>query len=132
MNEADNDRRIKEVVMDWLVTSEDTVSGPMRHYAKHYIETGEAKVKQLQLQVDALKELHANDLKWAMDKNAVLILALQRISRFNHESAEVAKEALSVGNSKTERLIQIERRLGAEVRCDCGVPGCNKLYDHRK
>ena len=31
-----------------------------------------------------------------------------------------------------ERLIETERALGREVRCDCGVPGCNKLYDHRK
>lgn len=31
-----------------------------------------------------------------------------------------------------ERLIEAERELAREVRCDCGVPGCNKLYDHRK
>jgi hypothetical protein len=36
------------------------------------------------------------------------------------------------GKPETDRLIAEERRLGAEVRCDCGVPGCNKLYDHRK
>lgn len=34
--------------------------------------------------------------------------------------------------SETERLIEIERALNAEIICDCGVPGCNKLYDHRK
>jgi hypothetical protein len=34
--------------------------------------------------------------------------------------------------SEVERLAEAERRLGAEVRCDCGVPGCNKLFDHRK
>lgn len=31
-----------------------------------------------------------------------------------------------------QKLIEAERALAREVRCECGVPGCNKLYDHRK
>jgi hypothetical protein len=52
MNAEDNDRRIREVVMDWLVTSEDKVSGPMRHYAKQYIESAESEVAKLLLQIE--------------------------------------------------------------------------------
>jgi hypothetical protein len=47
----------------------------------------------------------------------------------------IAREALETCAGKrndVQQMIEAERAIASEVRCDCGIPGCNKLYDHRK
>lgn len=73
--------------------------------------------------------------------------AVDKVARLELQVAELQEENQDLRNLKeklmrekytqkqvgeTERLIEIERGLNAKVRCDCGVPGCNMLYDHRK
>ena len=54
MNAEDNDRRIREVVMDWLENSDDKVSGPMRHYALQYIKDAKLQNERLQMEFDKI------------------------------------------------------------------------------
>lgn len=59
------------------------------------------------------------------------IEAGRELCRQCHDAEGIGTPAERRG-SETERLIELERRLNSEVRCDCGTPGCNKLYDHRR
>jgi len=52
---------------------------------------------------------------------------------FAEPSAPVAESVVIERRQKTtEELAEIERAAAQKIICDCGTPGCNKVYDHRR
>jgi len=119
MNEADNDRRIREVVMDWLVTSEDEVSGPMRHYAMHYIKTAEAENVELKDRLAKIAALllppHVEKRKDIIEKAWTLADGMKRKCPSTYTHSTLGKLACEKDEAHLHRRGDVEH-LGAGVK----------------
>ena len=87
-----------------------------------------AEVRRLNLQVDALRKLHADDLKWAIERNARLIVALQQIYKLEGPGLDGSSEN---GSGRIARLaLEAERVTEKPVDEVCGrVLPINKQCD---
>lgn len=92
-----------------------------------------AEVRRLNLQVDALRKLHADDLKWAIERNARLIVALQQIYKLEGPGLDGSSEN---GSWRIARLaLEAERVTEKPVEGPsmtdsasnaCPVPNCSQ------
>lgn len=78
------------------------------------------KLTAANCQIDAAKKAWADDLKWAMEKNARLIVALQKIAKMPHSPvmSDIAKEVL------TEKQFCAHSEIMHNTRTDkhrCGI-----------